>query len=146
MKSLISICQFRFPSYCCTLLRWKAEILTFLNTQITKLCNFHPINSNYLLVGFYEWQFLYFCQLKANKSTNLFSIFILSIALAHDENKFRIFLTFREVSFNHFYLSFSGASDSRAEVMPIFWSSSISSPLWCICKRISQPPMNSPLK
>ena len=46
--------------------------------------------------------------------------------------------------FLHSFLS--SACANSADLMPIFSSSSTSSPLWCICKRISQPPMNSPLK
>ena len=30
VSTIISTCYFRFPSYCCTVLGWKAEILTFL--------------------------------------------------------------------------------------------------------------------
>ena len=43
-------------------------------------------------------------------------------------------------------LHFSGASFSKADLIPILPSSSTSSPLWCICSRISQPPTNSPSK
>lgn len=33
---------------------------------------------------------------------------------------------------------------NRADVMFTFFNSSTSSPFWCICRRISQPPTNSP--
>ena len=47
--------------------------------------------------------------------------------------------------FFSFYFLVSSA-DNKADLIPIFSSSSINSPDWCICNRISQPPINSPLK
>lgn len=44
-----------------------------------------------------------------------------------------------------YYLDSFSAS-STAERMPSFFSSSTRSPFWCICRRMSQPPTNSPLK
>lgn len=40
----------------------------------------------------------------------------------------------------------SCSAPKRADLIPSFWSSSTRSPLWCICRRMSQPPTNSPLK
>lgn len=42
------------------------------------------------------------------------------------------------------YYSFFSSFSSKAEWIPTFCSSSINSPLLCICKRISHPPTNSP--
>jgi len=39
--------------------------------------------------------------------------------------------------------SFSSSFLSRSLVTPTFFSSSMRSPLWCICSRMSQPPTNS---
>lgn len=44
----------------------------------------------------------------------------------------------------HYLDSFSASS--TAERMPSFFSSSTRSPFWCICRKMSQPPTNSPLK
>lgn len=40
----------------------------------------------------------------------------------------------------------SSVSSRRAERIPSFFSSSTRSPFWCICRRMSQPPTNSPLR
>lgn len=42
--------------------------------------------------------------------------------------------------------SWSFVSSKRAERIPSFFSSSTRSPFWCICRRMSQPPTNSPLR
>lgn len=42
--------------------------------------------------------------------------------------------------------SWSLSSPRRAERTPSFFSSSTRSPFWCICRRMSQPPTNSPLR
>ena len=48
-------------------------------------------------------------------------------------------------TFPHFE-SWSLVSSKRAERIPSFFSSSTRSPFWCICRRMSQPPTNSPLR
>lgn len=49
---------------------------------------------------------------------------------------------FQEV-FQLSLLSSSTFSNNK-DLIPTFWSSSISSPFWCNCSMISQPPRNSP--
>ena len=48
-------------------------------------------------------------------------------------------------TFPHFE-SWSFVSSKRAERIPSFFISSTRSPFWCICRRMSQPPTNSPLR